>query len=78
MVRRGNPLVSRNHIVVVRGYDVQRAVWLVDSGEGAEGTVRAADFDGEWSKCGRWMLVVEEKPIGERDPAERTEGCSGN
>jgi ABC-type bacteriocin/lantibiotic exporter with double-glycine peptidase domain len=59
MVRRGNPLASRNHFVVVTGYDETRGEWTLDSGEGKEETMRASDFEGEWGKCGSWMLVVE-------------------
>ena len=76
MVRRENPLASRNHIVVVRGYDTQQGVWFVDSGEGAEETTKAADFEAEWSKCGRWMLVVEGKKIAAPTATERPERCS--
>lgn len=76
MVRRGNPLASRNHIVVVRGYDAKQAVWFLDGGEGAEEVTKATDFDAEWARCGRWMLVVEGKKIGEPAAAERPETCS--
>jgi hypothetical protein len=61
MVRRSNPLASRNHFVVVRGYDWSRGVWFVDSGEGKEDVLRAADFEAEWGRCDHWMLVVEGK-----------------
>ena len=61
MVRRSNPLASRNHFVVVRGYDWGREVWFVDSGEGKEDVLRAADFEAEWGRCDHWMLVVEGK-----------------
>ena len=61
MVRRGNALARRNHYVVVRGYDVDRQLWFLDSGNGREGIYAEADFDRQWSDCGRWMLVVEGK-----------------
>ena len=61
MVRRGNVLARRNHYVVVSGYDSDRRVWFLDSGNGREETFAEADFDREWSECGRWMLVVEGK-----------------
>ncbi len=71
MVRRGNPLASRNHIVVVRGYDIEEGVWFLDSGEGAEEVVKAKDFAAEWARSGRWMLVVEGKKINESAAVER-------
>jgi ABC-type bacteriocin/lantibiotic exporter with double-glycine peptidase domain len=61
MVTRRNPVLSRNHMVVVRGYDRHRAVVFVDGGDGAERTVRTTDFEAEWAESGRWMLVVEGK-----------------
>ncbi|MFB3881275.1 MAG: C39 family peptidase [Armatimonadota bacterium] len=61
MVRRSNPLAGRNHFVVVKGYDWSRQVWFVDSGEGKDETLRAADFDAEWGRCDHWMLVVQGK-----------------
>jgi ABC-type bacteriocin/lantibiotic exporter with double-glycine peptidase domain len=65
MVRRSNPLAGRNHFVVVKGYDWNRQVWFVDSGEGKDETLRATDFDAEWGRCDHWMLVIEgKKPAG--------------
>jgi predicted double-glycine peptidase len=61
MVTRRNPVLGRNHMVVVRGYDRSRAVVFLDGGEGAEQTVRTADFEAAWAESGRWMLVVEGK-----------------
>ena len=61
MVRRGNVVARRNHYVVVRGYDSDRKVWFLDSGNGREETFTEADFEREWAECGHWMLVVEGK-----------------
>ena len=61
MVRRGNVVARRNHYVVVRGYDSERKVWLLDSGNGREEIFTEADFEREWAECGHWMLVVEGK-----------------
>lgn len=58
MLREQHLLASANHFVVVRGYDTAREVWFVDAGEGRERTVRFADFDSDWARCGRWRLVV--------------------
>ncbi len=59
MVRRGNPLAQRNHFLVVTGYDLQKDIWVVDSGAGNRETLAETQFDSEWRECGRWMLVVE-------------------
>lgn len=64
MVRRRNPLAARNHFVVLRGYDVGKRLWLLDSGEGAEERIADDDFDREWRDAGRWMLVVEGRSAG--------------
>jgi len=61
MVRRGNVVARRNHYVVVSGYDSERRVWFLDSGNGREETFTEADFEREWAECGHWMLVVEGK-----------------
>lgn len=61
MVRRGNVLARRNHYVVVTGYDTERRLWFLDSGNGREETFTEADFEQEWVECGHWMLVVEGK-----------------
>ncbi len=61
MVRRGNVVARRNHYVVVTGYDCDRRLWFLDSGNGREEIYTEADFDREWSNCNHWMLVVEGK-----------------
>ena len=61
MVRRGNVVARRNHYVVVSGYDSDRRVWFLDSGNGREETFTEADFERESAACGHWMLVVEGK-----------------
>ncbi len=58
MVRRGNPLASRNHFVLMRGYDTAAEVWFLDDGDGQEERWSEADFEREWSRVGRWMLMV--------------------
>jgi ABC-type bacteriocin/lantibiotic exporter with double-glycine peptidase domain len=68
MLRKRGPLARRNHYVVVRGYDVDRALWFIDGGDGKEVSCSTRRFEREWEGCGRWMLVVEGKteqpPVG--------------
>lgn len=61
MIRRRGPLAGRNHFIVIRGYEDSGEVWLADTGDDREVRVAAADFERDWSSCGRWMLVVEGK-----------------
>jgi len=74
MVRRGNVVARRNHYVVVRGYDSERGVWFLDSGNGEEEMFANADFEREWRECGHWMLVVEGKEMTAATPGSADEG----
>lgn len=74
MVRRGNVVARRNHYVVVRGYDSERGVWFLDSGNGREETFTEVDFEREWAECGHWMLVVEGKEPTTATPGPPDEG----
>jgi len=64
MVRRKDLLASRNHMVVVTGFDRKRGVWFIDAGGGREEVANVAEFNAEWAGCARWMLVVEGKSGG--------------
>ncbi len=75
MVTRRNPVLSRNHMVVVRGYDRGQAVLFIDGGEGSEQTVRTTDFEAEWAESGRWMLVVEGKAAVDPDVGGGPDTC---
>jgi ABC-type bacteriocin/lantibiotic exporter with double-glycine peptidase domain len=58
MVRRGNPLASRNHFVIIHGYDMEAGIWWIDDGDGEAERWSTADFEREWASAGRWMLAV--------------------
>jgi len=59
MIRQRGPVADRNHFVVVRGYDGEKGVWLVDRGQGREEEIAARNFDRDWAECGRWMLTID-------------------
>jgi len=74
MVRRRGRLADRNHFVIVRGYDEEKQVWLLDEGNGREEPARMADFGKDWRECGRWMMVVEGKKTPARPEGKREGG----
>ncbi len=71
LLRKRGPLADRNHFVVVRGYQDDPPVWLLDAADGRELRVPAPAFERDWRDCRSWMLVIQEKPpsSGERDHA---------
>jgi len=72
MLRKHSLLVGRNHFVVVRGYNAQKQLWFIDSGNGKEETVTGRDFLRGWQDCGNWMLVVEDRKKAESDGSDAT------
>lgn len=73
LLRKRGRLADRNHFVVVRGYEDDPPVWLLDAGERREQRVANPDFERDWQHCGGWMLVVEGKtpPHSEHHNASR-------
>ena len=68
MVRSRGRVADRNHFVIIRGYDADRRIWLLDDGGGKEVARKMGEFEEDWRRCGHWMLVVEGKKPPPAEP----------
>lgn len=67
LLDRGLWMVKRGHYAVVVGYSVLSGALIVHDGADRNGLIPEKDFLRQWSRSGRWALILKEKPEDKGD-----------